>query len=169
MPGWRIPYNDSIDERLEHPERFPQKYFVQHAPFESAVCASLCCPPCQLSPKEDFSRYVSMVAIFANTRFHAKLQVRNSLLSCLAYCPWSAFFLRFIESQFDQTDSIQHAKKVESDSPILFLTCPTGKWSILRNSSYRRTVKSILIIKKFGGLVEMPFGLVNASFSLPKW
>ena len=44
-----------------------------------------------------------------------------------------------------------------------------GKWSILRNSSYRRTVKSILLIKQFGGLIEMPFGLVNASFSLPEW
>ena len=44
-----------------------------------------------------------------------------------------------------------------------------GKWSILRNSSYRRTVKSILLIKKFGGLVEMMFGLVNANFSLPEW
>ena len=31
------------------------------------------------------------------------------------------------------------------------------------------TVKSILLIKKFGGLVEMTFGLVNASFSLPEW
>ena len=32
-----------------------------------------------------------------------------------------------------------------------------------------RTVKSILLIKKFGGLVEMTYGLVNASFSLPEW
>ena len=30
-------------------------------------------------------------------------------------------------------------------------------------------MKSILLIKKFGGLVEMPFGLVNASISLPEW
>ena len=30
-------------------------------------------------------------------------------------------------------------------------------------------MKSILLIKKFGGLVEMTFGLVNASFSLPEW
>ena len=44
-----------------------------------------------------------------------------------------------------------------------------GKWSMLRNSTYRRTVKSILLIKKFGALVEMTFGLINASFSLPKW
>ena len=30
-------------------------------------------------------------------------------------------------------------------------------------------MKSILLIKKFWGLVEMTFGLVNASFSLPEW
>ena len=33
----------------------------------------------------------------------------------------------------------------------------------------RRTVKSILLVKKFWGLVEMTSGLVNASFSLPEW
>ena len=30
-------------------------------------------------------------------------------------------------------------------------------------------MKSILLIKKIGGLVEMTFGSVNASFSLPEW
>ena len=30
-------------------------------------------------------------------------------------------------------------------------------------------MKSILQVKKFLGLVEMMSGLVNASFSLPKW
>ena len=44
-----------------------------------------------------------------------------------------------------------------------------GKWRFLRNSNYRRTVKSILLIKMFLGLAEMTFGLVNASFSLPEW
>ena len=33
----------------------------------------------------------------------------------------------------------------------------------------RRTVKSILLIKKILRLVEMMSALVNASFSLPKW
>ena len=33
----------------------------------------------------------------------------------------------------------------------------------------RRTVKSILLVKKFLGLVEMTSGLVNVSFSLPEW
>ena len=30
-------------------------------------------------------------------------------------------------------------------------------------------MKSILLVKKLSGLVEMMPGLVNASFSLPKW
>ena len=30
-------------------------------------------------------------------------------------------------------------------------------------------MKSILLVKKFLGLVEMMSGLVNASFSLPEW
>ena len=30
-------------------------------------------------------------------------------------------------------------------------------------------MKSILLVKKFRGLVEMTSGLVNASFSLPEW
>ena len=39
----------------------------------------------------------------------------------------------------------------------------------MRNLNNRRTVKSILRVKKFLGLVEMTSGLVNASFSLPEW
>ena len=74
---------------------------------------------------------------------------------------------------------IQCAKKVVSDSPglvdfaigqvILFLTCVMGKLCFLRNSNNRRTIKSILLVKTFLGLVEMMSGLVNASFSLPEW
>ena len=30
-------------------------------------------------------------------------------------------------------------------------------------------MKSILLVKKFWGLIEMTSGLVNASISLPKW
>ena len=44
---------------------------------------------------------------------------------------------------------------------ILFLNCPTGNSSFLRNSINRRTVKSILLIKTSG--------LVYASPSLPEW
>ena len=43
-----------------------------------------------------------------------------------------------------------------------------GKRSFLRNSNYRRNVKSILLIKMFLELVEMMLGLVYASFSLPE-
>ena len=56
-----------------------------------------------------------------------------------------------------------------SGEGILFLTCPMGKCNFWRNSNYRRTVKSILLIEMFLGLVEMTFGLVYASFSLPEW
>ena len=35
----------------------------------------------------------------------------------------------------------------------------------LRNSNNRGTVKSILLVKKFLGLVEMMSGLLNASFN----
>ena len=30
-------------------------------------------------------------------------------------------------------------------------------------------MKSIMLVKKFLGLVKMPSGLLNASFSLPEW
>ena len=40
---------------------------------------------------------------------------------------------------------------------------------LLRNSNNRRTVKAILRVKTLLGLVEMTSGLVNASFSVPKW
>ena len=40
---------------------------------------------------------------------------------------------------------------------------------LLRNSNNRRTVKAILRVKTLLGLVEMTSGLVNASFSFPKW
>ena len=46
---------------------------------------------------------------------------------------------------------------------------PDGQVMCLRNSMNRRTVKSILLVKKVLGLVEMKSGLVNASFSLPEW
>ena len=73
----------------------------------------------------------------------------------------------------------QHAKKVVSDSPGLVdsaigqvnsvFNLSDGQVIFLRNSSYRRTVKSILLIKKLLGLVEMTSGLVNTRFSLSKW
>ena len=50
-----------------------------------------------------------------------------------------------------------------SGEGILSLTCPMGKCNFWRNSNYRRTVKSILLIEMFLGLVEMTFGLVYAT------
>ena len=44
-----------------------------------------------------------------------------------------------------------------------------GQVLFLSNSNKGRTVKSILLVKKLLGLVQMTSGLVNASFSLPEW
>ena len=72
---------------------------------------------------------------------------------------------------------MQRAKKVVTDSPVL-VDFVTGLVNSARrasevvwpgNSTYRRTVKSFLLFKKFWGLIEMTFGRVNVSFSLPEW
>ena len=70
-------------------------------------------------------------------------------------------------------------KEVVSDSPGLVdfairlvnsvFNLPDAQVMFLRNLNNRRTVKSIMLVKKFLGLVEMTSGLVNASFRLPKW
>ena len=50
------------------------------------------------------------------------------------------------------------------------LNLPDGQLAFFEEFNIQiRTVKSILFIKKFSGLVEMTFGLVYASFSLPEW
>ena len=46
---------------------------------------------------------------------------------------------------------------------------PDRQAMFFRNSNNRRTVKSILLVKNFLGLVEMMSGVVNASISLPEW
>ena len=74
---------------------------------------------------------------------------------------------------------VQRAKKVVSDSlglvdfaiglVIFALNLPDGQVLFFRgNSNYRRTVINPTH-QIFGGLVEMTFGLVHASYSLPKW
>ena len=75
----------------------------------------------------------------------------------------------------------QCAKKVVSDSlgPVDFaiglvnlivLNFPDGQVNYFEEFNfYRRTLKSILLIKMFLGLLEMTFGLVYANFSLPEW
>ena len=72
----------------------------------------------------------------------------------------------------------QRAKKVVSDSPglvdllsgkwILFLTCSMGNWYFFRNLNNRRTVINPAH-QIFFRLIEMTFGLVHASYSLPEW
>ena len=74
---------------------------------------------------------------------------------------------------------IQRAKKVASNSPGLVdfaiglvnsvSNLPDGQVMFYEEFNNRGTVKSILLVKKFWGLVEMMSGLVNASFSLPEW
>ena len=74
--------------------------------------------------------------------------------------------------------SMQCAKKVVSDSPgrVDFaiglvnsvLNLQDRQVKNFEEFDLQRTVKSMLLIKKFWGLVEMIFGLVNASFSLPE-
>ena len=71
----------------------------------------------------------------------------------------------------------QRAKKVVSDSPGLLdfvigpvnsvFNLPDRQVMFLSNSNKGKTVKSILLVKKLLGLVQMMSGLVNASFSLP--
>ena len=65
------------------------------------------------------------------------------------------------------TYPIQCVKKVVSNSPGLVDLAI--RLANLRNSNNRRIVKSILLVKKYLGLVEMTSGLVNANFSLPEW
>ena len=73
----------------------------------------------------------------------------------------------------------QHAKKVVSDSPELVDFAIGTANSVFNlpdeqvnfwggNSNYRRTVINPAH-QIFGGLVEMTFGLVHASYSLPEW
>ena len=74
---------------------------------------------------------------------------------------------------------LQRAKKVVSDSAGLedfafglvnsVFNLPDRQVIFLRNSNNRRSGRLILLLKKLLGLVEMTSGLVNVSFSLPKW
>ena len=83
---------------------------------------------------------------------------------------WTTTILTVMQSNIYNV--AQRAKKVVSDIPGLVdfvFNFPDGQWCFLRNSSNRRTVKSIMLIKKLSGLVEMMSGLVNANFSLPEW
>jgi len=72
----------------------------------------------------------------------------------------------------------QHAKKVVSDSPGLVdfairlvnsvLTLPDGQVKYFEEFNLQNC-EITSAHQKFGGLVELTFGLVNASFSFPEW
>ena len=76
---------------------------------------------------------------------------------------------------------IQSANKVVSNSPRLVdfviglvnsvLNLPDGQVKYFEEFNLKKNseINIILLIQKLGGLVEMTFGLVNASFSLPEW
>ena len=74
---------------------------------------------------------------------------------------------------------MQLAKKVVSDSPRLVgfaiglvnsvINLSDGQVEFFEESKSQRNCEINLLIKTFLGLVEMMFGLVNVSFSLPEW
>ena len=74
---------------------------------------------------------------------------------------------------------MQRVKKVVSDSPGLVgfaiglvnsvINLPDGQVEFFEESKSQRDCEINLLIKTFLGLVEMMFGLVNVSFSLPEW
>ena len=71
----------------------------------------------------------------------------------------------------------QRAKEVVSDSPGLVdfaiglvnsvIILPDGKVKFFKEFKLQKNCKINLLIKTLLGLVEMMFGLVNVSFSLP--
>ena len=78
----------------------------------------------------------------------------------------------------------QRAKKVVSESPGLVdfaiglvdsvLNLSDGQVKYFEEFNLQKKceinkIRIMLLIKKFWGLVEMMFGLVNANFSLPDW
>ena len=74
-------------------------------------------------------------------------------------------------------DQEQRAKKVVSDSPGLVgfaialvnsvINLPDGQVKFFEEPKLQRNCEINLLIKRFLGLVEMMFGLVNVSFSFP--
>ena len=63
---------------------------------------------------------------------------------------------------------MQRAKNVVSDIPGL-VDFAIGQVKFLEEFKLPKNFEINLLIKTFLGLVEMMFGLVNVSFSLPEW
>ena len=74
---------------------------------------------------------------------------------------------------------VQRAKKVVSDSPGLVdfaigpvnsvINLPDGQMKVFEKLKLQKNCEINVLMKTFLGLVEMMFGLVNVSFSLPDW
>ena len=74
---------------------------------------------------------------------------------------------------------MQRVKKVVSDSPGLVgfaiglvnsvINLPDGQVKFFEASKSQTNCEINLLVKTFLGLVEMMFGLVSVSFSLPEW
>ena len=74
---------------------------------------------------------------------------------------------------------MQRAKKVVFDSPGLVnfvialvssvINLPDRQVKVFEEFKLQKYSQINLLIKTFLGLVEMMFGLVNVSFSLPEW
>ena len=85
----------------------------------------------------------------------------------------------YCSARSKQHASMQCAKNVVSDSPGLVdfaigqvnfvINLPDGQVKFFEESKLQRNCEINLLIKTFLGLVEMTFGLVNVSFSLPEW
>ena len=86
--------------------------------------------------------------------------------------------MKYQKSSFDFRN-IQHAKKVVSDSPGVVdfaiaqvnsvLNLPDGQLTFFEEFNLQKNCEINSAHQKFLGLVEMMFGLVYASFRLPKW
>ena len=80
---------------------------------------------------------------------------------------------------FKQIYTKQRAKKVVFDSPGLVdfaiglvnsvINLPNGQMKFFEEFKLQKNCEINLLIRTFLGLVEMMFGLVNVSFSLPEW
>ena len=86
--------------------------------------------------------------------------------------------MKYQKPSFDFRN-IQHAKKVVSDSPGVVdfaiarvnsvLNLPDGQLTFFEEFNLQKNCEINSAHQKILGLVEMMFGLVYASFSLPKW
>ena len=110
----------------------------------------------------------------------SNLSPSGYLSKCYTTMPQELKGVNTISDLHTSRTGMQRAKKVVSDSPGLvdfvigllnsILNLPDGQVKYYEEFNLQKNCEiNILLIKKFGGLVEMTFGLVNASSSLPEW